>query len=142
MVLVTVLIMAVKCISCHLLNLPKISWFPSRNGPFPQSLRLPREMRSLFLWGQSAESLVRRTTGTPPRCSFIVLTLRKIAHFCIGNLICAPYRFMDGHSLNVKKICCIFHSYCLSKYPKVYKYELSRQKKFTLIPWKPKGPCQ
>jgi hypothetical protein len=33
----------------------------------------------------------------PPRNSLIVLTLRKIAHFCIGNLICAPYRFMDGN---------------------------------------------
>ena len=27
----------------------------------------------------------------------IALTLRKIAHFCIGNLICAQYRFMDGY---------------------------------------------
>ena len=27
------------------------------------------------------------------------LTFRKIAHFCIGNLICAQYRFMDGHQL-------------------------------------------
>jgi hypothetical protein len=31
--------------------------------------------------GQSAESLVRRTTCTPPRNSLISLTLRKIAHF-------------------------------------------------------------
>ena len=57
--------------------------FPSRNGSFPQSLR------------QSAESLVRRTMCTPPRCSLIALTLRKIAHFCIGNLICAQYRFSE-----------------------------------------------
>ena len=58
-----------------------------RNPPeVDKSLRLPREMRSLFLWGQSVELLVRRTTCTPPRCSLISLTLRKIAHFCIGNL--------------------------------------------------------
>jgi hypothetical protein len=25
------------------------------------------------------------------------LTLRKIAHFCIGNLICAHYKFLDGN---------------------------------------------
>jgi hypothetical protein len=29
----------------------------------------------------------------------LALTLRKIANFCIGNLICAQYRFMDGHYL-------------------------------------------
>ena len=31
------------------------------------------------------------------RNSLISLTLRKIANFCIGNLICAQYRFMDRH---------------------------------------------
>ena len=36
-----------------------------------KSLRVPCEMRSLFLWGQSAELLVRRTTCTPPRNSLI-----------------------------------------------------------------------
>jgi hypothetical protein len=25
------------------------------------------------------------------------LTVRKIAHFCIGNLICSYYRFLDGN---------------------------------------------
>ena len=69
-----------------------------RNPPeADKSLRLPCEMQSLFLWGQSAELLVRRTTCTPPRNSLIFLTLRKIANFCIGNLICAQYRFVDGH---------------------------------------------
>jgi hypothetical protein len=62
-----------------------INYFPSRNCPFPQSLC------------QSSELLVRRTTCTPPRNSLISLTLRKIANFCIGNLICAHYRFIDGH---------------------------------------------
>ena len=33
-------------------------WFLFRNVPFPQSLRLPCEMQSLFLWGQSAELVV------------------------------------------------------------------------------------
>jgi len=31
------------------------------------------------------------------------LTFHKIAHFCIGNLICARYRFMDGHFLIAKR---------------------------------------
>jgi hypothetical protein len=26
----------------------------------------------------------------------IILTLRKTTNFCIGNFICAQYRFMDG----------------------------------------------
>jgi len=34
--------------------------------------------------------------------SLISLTLRKIANFCIGNLIYAQYRFMDGHELEEK----------------------------------------
>jgi len=80
---------------------------------------LPNETQSLFLWGQSAELLVRRTTCTPPRNSLIwlgasmplsltggysavqfrcpakvSLNLRKIANLCIGNLICAQYRFI------------------------------------------------
>jgi hypothetical protein len=33
------------------------------------------------------------------QCSLITLTLRKIAHFCIGNLNCAQYIFLDGHEL-------------------------------------------
>jgi len=45
---------------------------------------------------------VRRTTCTPPRNSLISLTLRKIPNFCIGNLICAQYKFMDGHHLNLE----------------------------------------
>jgi hypothetical protein len=56
--------------------------FPSGNGPFSQSLR------------QSAELLVRRTICTPPRNSLISLTLRKIAHFCIGNIV-LPYINLD-----------------------------------------------
>ena len=34
---------------------------------------------------------------TPPRNPLVSLTLRKFAYFYIGNLICAQYRFMDGH---------------------------------------------
>jgi hypothetical protein len=29
------------------------------------------------------------------------LTLRKIANFCTGNLICAHYRFMDRYKLKI-----------------------------------------
>jgi len=32
------------------------------------------------------------------------LTLRKIANFCIGNLICAQYRFMDEHELGFRGV--------------------------------------
>jgi len=67
---------------CELLNSfhPEMALF--RNLPkADKSLRLPCEMQSLFLWGQSAELLVRRTTCTPLRNSLISLTLRKIAHF-------------------------------------------------------------
>ena len=59
---------------------PEIALF--RNLPeADKSLRLPCEMQSLFLRGQSSESLVRRTTCTPPRNPLISLTLRKIANF-------------------------------------------------------------
>jgi len=50
-------------------------------GEADKSLRLPCEMQSLFLWGQSAELFVRRTTCTLPHNSLIFLTLRKIANF-------------------------------------------------------------
>ncbi len=46
---------------------------------------------------------MRRTTCTPPRNSLISLTLRKITNFCIGNLICEQYRFVDGHELTFLK---------------------------------------
>jgi len=50
-------------------------------GEADKSQRLPCEMQSLFLWGQSTELFVRRTNCTPPRNSLISLTLRKIANF-------------------------------------------------------------
>ena len=73
-----------------------------RNPPeADKSLRLPCEMQRRFLWGQFAELIVRRTICTPLRYSLISLTLRKIAHFCIGNLICAHFTFTDGHGFNL-----------------------------------------
>jgi hypothetical protein len=50
-------------------------------------------------------ALFRNLCACPVKCSAYFsgvnlrnyLTLRKIANFCIGNLICAQYRFMDGH---------------------------------------------
>jgi hypothetical protein len=43
------------------------------------------------------------------RNSLISLSLRKIAHFCIGNFICAQYKFMDGHELS-KIVLSVFFS--------------------------------
>jgi len=41
------------------------------------------------------------------------LTLRKIAHFCIGNLICAQYRFIDGYYLNVSEVLLLNKFWCM-----------------------------
>ena len=37
----------------------------------------------------------------------ISLTLREIANFCIGNIICGQYRFMDRHYLGIEQDCCL-----------------------------------
>ena len=63
-----ILIIFSAIVKCQFLKV-YVNEFPSRNGPFPQSLR------------QSAELIVRRTNCTPPHNSLISLTLRKIAHF-------------------------------------------------------------
>ena len=50
---------------------------PSINGLFVQSLRLPREMRSLFLWGY-AQKLILGILNHMPACP---------DRFCVGVVI-------------------------------------------------------